>query len=75
MKHAKQYFDNHTTVEKLYFTSDNLAFFDEQNAINHAVKLDDATVTAMTREEVDKEVNDLINDKWEEDLLNEFDSE
>jgi hypothetical protein len=75
MKHAKQYFDNHSAVEKLYFTSDKLAFFDEQNAINHAMQLDDKTVTAMTREEVDKEVNEIINDRWEDDLLDEFDSE
>ena len=71
MKHAKQYFDNHNAVNKLYFTSDHLAFFDEQNAVNHAKQLDDKTISAMTREEVDKEVYEIINDRWEDDLLYE----
>jgi hypothetical protein len=68
MKHAKQYFDNHDAVNKLYFTSDNLAFFDEQNAINHAKNLDDETITAKTREEVDAELEEITNDKWEDEL-------
>jgi hypothetical protein len=68
MKHAKQYFENHGTVNKLYFTSDNLAFFDEQNAINHASHLDDQTITSKTREEVDKEVEEIANDNWQDGL-------
>jgi hypothetical protein len=68
MKHAKQYFDSHTAVNKLYFTSDNLAFFDEQNALNHAVHLEDQSITTMSREEVDREVEELINDNWEDEL-------
>ena len=79
MKDAKQYFDNHDAVEKLYFTSDNLAFFDEQNAINHAKSLDDETVTTMTRDEVYMEVEGITNDKWEDeqeyDPLDEPDAE
>ena len=79
MKRAKSYFDNHDKVDKLYFTSDNLAFFDEQNAINHANSLDDITVTEMTRDEVDQEVNDIANEDWEYDEeydpLDEIDAE
>jgi hypothetical protein len=76
MKQAKQYFDNHNAVEQLYFTSDHLAFFDEQNAINHARQLDDQAVTSMTREEADQAVNDLAEGNWnEEDLFDEFETE
>lgn len=76
MKQAKQYFDNHNAVEQLYFTSDHLAFFDEQNAINHAKQLDDQTVTSMTREEADQVVNDLAKGNlYEEDLFDEFETE
>ena len=79
MKHAQQYFDNHETVDKLYFTSDNLAFFDEQNAINHAKELDDEGVTEMTRAEVYTELDDIANDRWDEDPeydpLDEMDAE
>jgi hypothetical protein len=79
MTQAKQYFDNHTTVEQLYFTSDNLAFFDEQNAINHAGQLDDPTVTAMTRDEVYEGLEEITNADWEAGLeydpLEGFDGE
>ena len=68
MKNAKEYFDNHNTVDKLYFTSDNLAFFDEQNAINHSKRLDDRTVTTKTRSEVDKELEEITNGHWENEL-------
>jgi hypothetical protein len=79
MKHAKQYFDNNDEVDKLYFTSDSLAFFDEQNAINHANGLDDITITTMTRDEIDAEVLDITDDAWvddtEYDPLDEPDAE
>jgi hypothetical protein len=79
MKHAQQYFNNHEAVNKLYFTSDNLAFFDEQNAKNHARNLDDDTISVMTREEVDEELEDITNDDWEDDpefgLRDESDAE
>ena len=75
MKHAKQYFDNHNAVNKLYFTSDNLAFFDEQNALNHAKNLDDDTITSMTRAEVDREVDEITNDNWVEELKYGFPDE
>ena len=68
MKHVKQYFDNHDKVEQLYFTSDGLAFFDEQNAINHAKHLDDKTVATKTRAEVDKELEELTSDNWNDEL-------
>ncbi len=78
MKEAKQYFDNHDSVDKLYFTSDGLAFFDEQNAVNHAKCLDDETVSTKTRSELDKELEDITSDKWNEleyDPLDEPDAE
>jgi len=75
MKHAQGYFDNHNSVDKLYFTSDNLAFFDEQSAVNHAKKLDDETVTEMTREKVYSEVENIAPDAWEYDPLDEVDAE
>ncbi len=68
MRHAKQYFENHNTVEQLYFTTDGLAFFDEQNALNHAKNLEDKSVVIKTRSEVDKELEDLTNDNWEDEL-------
>lgn len=76
MEHAKQYFDNHTSVEQLFFTSDNLAFFDEQNAINHAKKLKDKGITTRTRDEVYEETENLLN-TWNEeyDPLDEPDAE
>jgi hypothetical protein len=67
MKYAKQYFDNHGTVDMLYFTSDQLAFFDEQNAINHAKQLDDKTITSMLREEVEEELDELSNGQLDEE--------
>ena len=75
MNTENQYFENHETVPKLYFTSDELAFFDEQNAINHAAELDDQTVTAKTREEVEAELEKIINtwDDLETDDIDEFD--
>jgi len=79
MKHAKQYFDDHRTVNKLYFTSDSLAFFDEQNAITHAAHLDNQTIISKTREEVDKEAEEITNGNWKEeqeyDPLDEPDAE
>ena len=78
MKDAKQYFDNHDSVDKLYFTSDGLAFFDEQNAVNHAKCLDDEAVSTKTRSELDKELEDITSDKWNEleyDPLDEPDAE
>lgn len=75
MKHAKQYFDNHNTVGQLYFTSDHLAFFDEQHALNHAKHLADKNVSVKTRAEVDAAASDLVSDGWEDDLFEEFDED
>ena len=78
MKHEKQYFENHNAINKLYFTSDQLAFFDEQNAINHAKNLDDQTITAKTREEVDADLESITGGNWGEleyDPLDEPDAE
>jgi len=71
MNNAQQHFDNHQNTDKLYFTSDGLAFFEEQNAINHANSLIDANVTEMSREEIYAELTDTMNVEWERD--NEYD--
>ncbi len=75
MKHAQQYFDNHEQTEKLYFTSDGLAFFDKQNALNHSANLDDVVVTEMTREEAYSQVAALASDAWDDDEDDELDGE
>ena len=79
MKDAKAYFDNHSNVDKLYFTSDGLAFFDEQNALNHAGSLEDDTVTPKTRAEIDQELEELDDEHWDDepeyDPLDEPDAE
>jgi len=79
MKNARSHFDNHVRADKLYFTSDNLAFFEEQNALNHAKGLQDRKITTMTREEVDTELEELANYDPENDLLadpyDEYDAE
>ena len=67
MNTAKKYAPDAT--EKLYFTSDSLAFFDEQNAINHTTHLKDKTVTTKTRAEVENEIAAITNDQWEDDLF------
>jgi hypothetical protein len=72
MTDAKRQFDNHHAVSKLYFTSDQLAFFDEQSAINHSMHLEDRTVTSMAREDVDKEMQEIVKDRWENELLFEL---
>lgn len=78
MRYAKQYFQNHKNVEVLYFTSDRLAFFDEQNAELHAAHLDDPAILPITRKEALAAMHDLGND-WEEegeyDPLDELDAE
>ena len=53
MKNAKQYFDNHPLADVLWFTTDGVAFFDEHAATDHARKLDDDTVTEVTRVETE----------------------
>lgn len=79
MKSAAQYFNNHEEIDILYFTSDKLAFFEEQNALNHAKGLQDRKITTMTREEVDTELEELANYDPENDLLadpyDEYDAE
>ena len=68
MQRKEPYADNSRTVAKLYFTSDYLAFFDEQNAINHAMRLCDKTITSMTREQVEAETAQVFKESPEDDL-------
>lgn len=53
-KNAKQYFDNHQGIDKLFCTADNLAFFDEVNAKIHAENIG-GVVTKVTREQLNQE--------------------
>lgn len=41
---------------KLYCTSDGLAFLDEQEAVNHADELTDKAITSMTGEQADANI-------------------
>jgi hypothetical protein len=49
----KSYFENHPDTEQLHFTSDGLAFFGENEAINHSEKLADNKVSTISREAAD----------------------
>ena len=45
----KSYFDNHPDVNELHFTSDNFAFFTENDADNNARGLKDQKITTVAR--------------------------
>jgi hypothetical protein len=79
MQQPNQYFEQQEDVNKLWFTSDNLAFFEEQNAINHAKRLKDKTIIPKTRAEVESELAEITKDGWDEegeyDPLDEPDAE
>jgi hypothetical protein len=66
MKLEKQNFNLPGTAEKLFFTSDDLVFFDLQLALNHSKGLADDTVTTKTRDEVERETL-RITDDWQAD--------
>jgi hypothetical protein len=68
MNNANQYFENNSVTNKLYFTSDELAFFEEQEATAHASRLADKTIIARTREEVEIEIEEITNDNWLDEL-------
>ncbi len=53
---------------QLWFTSDNLAFFEQQKAKSHSKQLPDRTITAKTKEAVEAEIEKLINGTCEEDM-------
>ena len=56
-----------TTSEKvLYFTSDNLAFFEKTNAEEHAAGLPDTTIVCMAKAQVDNALEELDIDSWDE---------
>ena len=67
MNEANTYFEHNETINKLYFTSDGLAFFEEQQAVEHASGLPNGTITARTREEVDEALSALPFDHWNDD--------
>lgn len=76
MKDATQNFNDNGSEGKLYFTSDELAYFDEQSALDHARQLDDQTIKVKTSKEVDREVEALTNDDFFDDLQSDpFDFE
>lgn len=56
---AKKVFADHPGIDTLFFTSDLMAFFDYQNASDHATKvLNDDLVTTVTLAQVSKESGD-----------------
>ena len=79
MKQAKQHLHPERKAGKLYFTSDQLVFFDEQLAVEHGKCLADGRITTKTREEVELETRKITNDRSEEDeieqLLDELSSQ
>lgn len=72
MERSKQNFKHYDCENRLWFTSDNLAFFEEQNAINHSKRLADKTITSKTNQEVEAELEDLINSNPEDDFEDYF---
>ena len=52
------------TNHLLYFTSDHLAFFDEESARNHAANLPDNAVVTMDDTDIDAAVGKLNLDEW-----------
>ena len=74
---AREYFDNHTLVAELYFTSDGLAFFHQHDAINHGKMLDDKSVIPVARAEVypeDPIIQKFINGDLDEDQYVELEA-
>lgn len=55
-------------TERLYITSDQLAFFDEVNAARHAKRLKDKTITAKTQDDISTELAALIERNWEMEM-------
>jgi len=71
----QQHHSGNCSTDKLYFTSDGLAFFEEQNAHSHAKHLRDKTVTAKTRDEVYMEMAAITGENREcemDELLDEL---
>ncbi len=55
MKNKKEVAKSAAT-NRLYFTSDNLAYLDEEKAMRHASRLKDKTITTMSQNEADKQL-------------------
>ena len=70
MKQTKQNLSISDKGNRLYFTSDHLAFFDEEHAIRHAKDLSDKRVTERTREEVEQETKSIGGGKWNDEEMN-----
>ena len=66
MDKAKEYFKNHPKVDKFYKTKDDLFFFTEQDAKNHADSLVDKEVICVDKQHVidtiaiEEEVKEVI---------------
>lgn len=77
MKQDKQATGVHDAGKVLYFTSDNLVFFDEASALAHTEFLADKTITQKTREELeaDLEVIACTGAECAYDPLDELDAE
>ncbi len=72
MKHENNHSGNGRATDLMFFTSDNLAFFDEQKAVNHAKKLGDKAIITRTKKQVEADSDYLVNDCWEEDVEEEL---
>ena len=68
MKQENNHSGNLKTADLMFFTSDNLAFFDEQKAVNHAKKLADKAIITRTKKQVEADSDYLVNECWEEDV-------
>lgn len=49
---AAELFPTYPTVNTFYFTADGFAFLGEETATKNAAKLEDKTVTAISRDDV-----------------------
>ena len=67
MNTSKQHSASSPTPSNLYFTSDGLSFFEEQNAVSHSLKLTDKSISIRTKEEIEAELQLLFSDIDEED--------
>ncbi len=68
MKNENNHTRNLKGADLMFFTSDNLAFFDEQKAVNHAKKLVDKGIITRTKKQVEEDSAELMNESWEKDM-------
>ncbi len=67
MNGIKQRSDNSMQEDKLYFSSDGLAFLNETDAKRQAKSLRDKRINVMTRQEADLQMEKLLADIGDEE--------